>query len=164
MTFTLATTLPTGSGGPKKYCWSAHGHPYIVDDYLASELALKQVAGPFEDDPPGVMTRRLGVIPKSSKPGHWRLTVDLSAPSSASVNDGISSADAGMAYSSIHDAARMVLHLGMGTEMAKIDIASAFRLIPVHPDNCYLLGMKWNNQVFIDQQLPFGPRSTPVLF
>ena len=115
------------------------------------------MAGPFEDDPPGVMTRRLGVIPKSSKPGHWRLTVDLSAPSSASVNDGISSADAGMAYSSIHDAARMVLHLGMGTEMAKIDIASAFRLIPVHPDNCYLLGMKWNNQVFIDQQLPFGP-------
>ena len=45
-----------------------------------------------------------------------------------------------MAYSSIHEAARMVLHLGMGTEMAKIDIASAFCLIPVHPDDCYLLG------------------------
>ena len=122
------------------------------------------MAGPFEDDLRGVMTSRFGVIPKSSKPGHWHLIVDLSASSSASVNDGISSADAGMAYSSIHDATRMVLHLGTGTEMAKIDIASAFRLIPVHPDDRYLLGTKWNNQVFIDQQLPFGLRSAPVLF
>ena len=146
----------------KENCRSARDHPYIVDDYLASELALKRVAGPFENDLRG--SSRFGVIPKSSKPGHWRLIVDLSAPSSASVNDGISTADAGMAYSSIHDAARMVLHLGTGTEMAKIDIASAFRLIPVHPDDRYLLGMKWNNQVFIDQQLPFGLRSAPVLF
>lgn len=148
----------------KENCRSARDHPYIVNDYLASELALKRVAGPFEGDLPGVMTSRFGVIPKSSKPGHWRLIVDLSAPSSASVNDSISSADSGMAYSSIHDAARMVLHLGAGSEMAKIDIASAFRLIPVHPDDRYLLGMKWNNQVFIDQQLPFGLRSAPVLF
>ncbi len=44
-------------------------------------------------------------------------------------------------------AARIILQLGQGTEMAKIDIASAFRLIPVHPDDRYPLGMKWNDQV-----------------
>ena len=48
--------------------------------------------------------------------------------------------------------------------MAKIDIASAFHLIPVHPDDCYLLGMRWNNQVYVDKQPPFGLRSAPVLF
>lgn len=91
-------------------------------------------------------------------------TVDLSAPASASVNDGIRSGDSGMAYSSIHDAARMILHLGVGTQMVKIDIVSAFHLIPVHPDDRHLLSMKWNNKVFIDQQLPFGLLSAPVLF
>ena len=148
----------------RENCRSARDHPYIVADYLTSELAHKRVAGPFEDNLVGVMVSRFGVIPKSSKPGHWRLIVDLSAPASASVNDGISSADSGMAYSTVHDAARMVLQLGPGTEMAKIDIASAFRLIPVHPDDRYLLGMRWNNQVYIDKQLPFGLRSAPVLF
>ena len=60
--------------------------------------------------------------------------------------------------------ARIILQLCQGTEMAKIDIASAFRLIPVHPDGRYLLGMKWNDQVYIDRQLPFGLRSAPLLF
>ena len=58
-----------------------------------------------------------------------------------------------MLYSSIHDAARMVGQLGAGSEMAKIDMASAFYFIPVHPDEHHLLGMKWQNQVFVDQQL-----------
>ena len=69
-----------------------------------------------------------------------------------------------MAYSSVADAARLILQLGVGTEMAKMDIASAFRLIPVHPDDRHLLGMKWKEQVYIDMQLPFGLRSAPVLF
>lgn len=69
-----------------------------------------------------------------------------------------------MAYFSVHDVAQMVLQLGPGTEMAKIGIASAFRLIPVHPGDHYLLGMRWNNQMYIDKQLPFGLHSVPVLF
>ena len=59
----------------------------------------------------------------------------------ASVNDGISKLDSGMAYSPVSDAAQIILQLGPGTEMAKIDIASAFHLIPVHPEDQYLLGM-----------------------
>ena len=148
----------------KTNCRSAQDHPDVVDTYLAKELALGRVPGPFPDNLPGVMISRFGVIPKSGQPGKWRLIVDLSAPSLASVNDGISTLDSGMAYSSFSDAARMILQLGPGTEMAKIDIASAFRLIPVHPDDRYLLGMKWNDHVYIDRQLPFGLRSAPLLF
>jgi len=128
-------------------CRSAHDHPEVIDRYLANELALGRVAGPFPDNFPGIMISRFGVIPKSGQPGKWRLIVDLSAPALASVNDGISTLDSGMAYSSVADAARIILQLGQGTEMAKIDIASAFRLIPVHPDDRYPLGMKWNDQV-----------------
>lgn len=41
-----------------------------------------------------------GIIPKKSKPGKWRLIVDLSSPEGHSVNDGISK---DLAYVSIDD-------------------------------------------------------------
>ena len=69
-----------------------------------------------------------------------------------------------MVYSSVASAARMISSLGQGREMAKIDISNAFRIIPVHPDDRHLLGMKRNGKLYIDQQLPFGLRSAPVLF
>ena len=145
-------------------CHSARLHPYVVDTYLASETASRRVAGPFDLDLPGVMINRFGAILKSGKPGKWRLIVDLSAPANFSINDGVSKADASMVYSSVADAARLLLSLGQGSEMAKIDIANAFRIIPIHPDDRHLLGMQWNGQIYIDQQLPFGLRSAPVLF
>ena len=85
-------------------CRSAHDHSEVIDRYLANELALGRVAGPFPDNFPGIMISRFGVIPKSGQPGKWRLIVDLSAPALASVNDGISTLDSGMAYSSVADA------------------------------------------------------------
>ena len=48
--------------------------------------------------------------------------------------------------------------------MAKLDIVHAYHNIPVHPDDRHLLGMMWNNQLFIDTVLPFGLRSTPKIF
>ena len=69
-----------------------------------------------------------------------------------------------MRYASVLDAAKMLLHLGPGTLMVKIDIASAYRIIPVHPQDRYLLGMSFDKKVYIDTQLPFGLSSAPVLF
>ena len=69
-----------------------------------------------------------------------------------------------MAYVTIDDAVRQVVSVGNGALMAKIDIKSAFRLIPVHPADRHLLGMKWNDNWFIDTCLPFGLRSSPKLF
>ena len=48
--------------------------------------------------------------------------------------------------------------------LAKIDVKSAFRLLPVHPSDRHLLGLSWNNALYIDTCLPFGLRSTPKLF
>ena len=49
-----------------------------------------------------------------------------------------------------------VMHEGHGTLLAKIDTRDAYRLIPVHPHDRYLLGMAWNNQLYVDLALPFG--------
>lgn len=48
--------------------------------------------------------------------------------------------------------------------MAKTDLKSAFRLIPIHPDHWHLLGIYWQSQYYIDLYLPFGLRSAPFLF
>ena len=47
--------------------------------------------------------------------------------------------------------------------LAKIDIRSAFCLLPVHPADRHMLGMQWNGGVYIDTCLPFGLRSAPKL-
>ena len=56
------------------------------------------------------------------------------------------------------------MSLGIGTKLAKFNIQSAYRLVPVHPEDCYLLGMSWNGQIYVDAALPFGLRSAPKIF
>ena len=53
------------------------------------------------------------------------------------------------------DAIHKVLQLGPNTLLAKIDIKSAFRLMPVHPADRHLLAMEWRNGVYFDTCLPF---------
>ena len=48
--------------------------------------------------------------------------------------------------------------------MAKFDVESAYRNVPVHPSDRHLLGMKWRNQYYVDLALPFGLRSAPFIF
>ena len=81
------------------------------------------------------------MIPKKCQPGKWRLIVDLSHPESKSVNDGIKPELCYLSYVSVDDAVRMVMELGPGALMAKLDIQSVCRMIPVHPGDRRLLGM-----------------------
>ena len=48
--------------------------------------------------------------------------------------------------------------------MAKFDLKSAYRQVPVQPDDRHLLGMEWRGQLFVDTTLPFGLRSAPAIF
>ena len=52
----------------------------------------------------------------------------------------------------------------MGTLPAKLNVRSAFRLIPVHPDDRPLLGFQWQGVQYVDSMLPFGLRSAPKIF
>ena len=148
----------------KNNCPSSMEKSEVVDAYLNSELVKKHIAGPFRRKSfIGCMANRFGVIPKSTS-GKWRLIVDLSFPEKVSINDGISKVSASMVYSSVEDAARMLWQAGKGALMAKIDVANAFRNVPVHPDDRHLLGMVWRDKSYFDKQVPFGLRSAPVLF
>ena len=108
---------------------------------------------------PNIQINRIGVIPKKSSPGRWRLITDLSFPLGRSVNDSISTEHTSLSYIKVDLIAKKVVQLGKGTQLAKMDIEEAYRLVPIHPDDKHLLGIKWNNHTYIDITLPFGLRS-----
>ena len=132
---------------------SALQNPAVVDRYLATEVGLGRILGPLEPSSlPLVVINRFG---KSHQPGRWRLIVDLSHPNGWSVNDGIQPELCSLSYTSVDEALHLILPLGPGTQLAKFDIESAYRLVMVHPDDRHLLGMKWKDQLFVDTVIPF---------
>ena len=144
--------------------WSANEHAEVVSNYIADELVLKRIVGPFVSTALGIHCSSFGVIPKQHQPNKWRLIVDLSSPHGASVNDGIDRELCSLVYISVADIAAVVMQLGRGSLLAKSDVKSAYRQIPVHPDDRSLLGMRWQGQLFCDATLPFGLRSAPIIF
>ena len=81
-----------------------------------------------------------------------------------SVNDGISPALCSLEYTKISDVVTELNKMGPGTLLAKIDVKSAYRIIPVHPADRHLLGMSWKGGIYVDTALPFGLRSAPKIF
>ena len=144
---------------------SALLNPAPVQDFLQKETQAARVLGPFRPHQlANLHLSRFGVIPKRSQPGKWRLILDLSSPDNHSVNDGIAQDMCSLSYSSVDQAATIMAQLGRDAQLAKIDIAHAYRNVPVHPSDRHLLGMQWDNLVYIDTVLPFGLRSAPKIF
>ena len=148
----------------KRNMLSAEQNPEVVDQYLRKEKEAGRVVGPLPQHIAGLHVSRFGVIPKPHQPGKWRLIVDLSHPKGASVNDGIDPELCSLVYTSVDEAVNRVLQRGRGALLAKIDIASAYRIIPVHPHDRPLLAMRWKEQLLVDTALPFGLRSAPKIF
>ena len=46
----------------------------------------------------------------------------------------------------------------------KLDVKSAYQLLPVHPEDRLLLGFEWQGSHYVDCMLPFGLRSAPKIF
>ena len=137
----------------------------VIDDYLATEVARGRVVGPFPSPSlPNLQVSSFGVIPKKGQLGKWRLIVDLSSPHGSSVNDGIDPDEFSMHYIHLEQIINMIAKHGRGALMAKFDVEAAYRNIAVHPDDRYLLGMKWRGQFFVDLALPFGLRSASYIF
>ena len=141
---------------------SARKQASVVEDYLTKERAAGRLIGPLVA--PGLHINRFGVIPKGHSPGKWRLITDLSHPPGGSVSDGVNPQHCSLSYITVASVASVVASLGTGSLMAKVDIESAYRLIPVHPDDRPLLAVTWHGQTFCDGMLPFGLQSAPKIF
>lgn len=135
---------------------SARENPEILHDKVFKEVSLGRMFGPFTSPPfPNFRVSPLGVVPKKEV-GKFRLIHHLSHPKGTSVNDGISKEDATVSYVSFDRAVMLVRDAGAGALMAKSDIESAFRLLPVHPECHHLLGCQVDDRFFYDACLPMG--------
>ena len=143
---------------------SAREQPHIVTAKINKERAAGRIAGPFPLPPfSNFRCSPLGIVPKKD-PSEFRLIHHLSYPKGSSVNDYIPDEFASVRYASISDAISVIKTFGAGCFMAKTDIKSAFRIIPVHPKDHPLLGMKWDNQYYFDRALPMGCSSSCAIF
>ncbi|KAM4019336.1 uncharacterized protein ACNLHF_000032 [Anomaloglossus baeobatrachus] len=135
---------------------SAKEAPLVLQEKLQHEVLMGRIIGPFPDIPFfNLRVSPLGVVPKKEA-GKFRLIHHLSHPKGSSVNDGISEADASVSYVSFDRAVTLLKEAGPGALMAKSDIESAFRLLPVHPDCYHLLGLSVDGFYYYDTCLPMG--------
>ena len=51
------------------------------------------------------------------------------------MNDGIPPDLCSLQYASVDDAVRVIQRLGRGTQLIKLDIQDAYRIVPVHPSD-----------------------------
>ena len=143
---------------------SASQHPEVVSGNITKEIQSGRVVGPFTSPPlPNLQCHPVGVVPKKHS-SEWRTIYHLSYPEGDSINDHIPKELYSLNYVRVDDAIRILQNLGPGSFMAKTDLKSAFRLIPIHPDDWNLLGIYWQSKFYVDLYLPFGLRSAPYIF
>jgi hypothetical protein len=92
----------------------------------------------------------LNIVPKKKT---WRLINDLSTPSRNSVNDGIYHMPTKCQL--IQHALQLISDMGRGCHLAKMDVKSAYRLLPIHHTDWHLFGCVVENLLFIDTYMPF---------
>ena len=122
---------------------------------IESEIIAGRIVGPFDTRPiSNLGCSPIGLIPK--KTGGIRLITHLSYPPANSVNDFIDEHYTSVKYSSFDNAISMVQRLGKNAELGKMDLKSAFRLLPVYPGDYDLLGFKIEENFYIDKCMPMG--------
>jgi len=102
------------------------------------------------------------MIPK--RDGGFRRVHNLSYPhrQHGSVNAGLD--EHRTSYTTVDDAALAMRRLGKGCFFVKLGLMQAYRHIRVLRDDWSLLGMRINNEVYVDCFLPFGASSAPFIF
>ena len=143
---------------------SAMQNPSIVQDKIQKEIHAGRVGGPFRHPPlNNFRVSPLGLVPKK-EPGDFRLIHHLSYPKGESVNDNIDHDLCSVQYTRFDSAVEMVQRLGPGAMLAKADIKSAFRLLPVAKEDFKLLGFKFGDHYYFDKALPFGCSISCAIF
>ena len=135
---------------------SATDRPDVVHKKLKAEIDMGRLAGPFVFPPfPNLQCSPIGLVPKQ-KPGSFRLIHHLLYPLGGSVNDFIDKEDCKVHYASFDNALDLAMSVGPRAWLAKTDIKSAFRLLPVAPSDYELLDFQFQGKFYYDRCLPMG--------
>ena len=80
------------------------------------------------------------------------------------MNDGIPRELSTVHYATVDDAISLIKKSGRGSALAKTDIKSAFRIIPVHPSDYQRLGFQSKGKWYVDRCLLVGCSSSCRIF
>ena len=101
----------------------------MVRERILAEVSAGRLLGPLSGDAVHhVHVRPMGLVPKAQT-NKWRLIVDLSSPAGHSVNDGIDPILFSLCYTSVDEAVAEVKRLGRDTQLVKLDIKNAYRIV-----------------------------------
>ena len=118
----------------------------VVSDYLTAKVALGRKAGPFNQLPFSTYVGSLMgiVIKKCLDSVKYCIIHDLSWPPRDSINDHINPDLYCCIYASFDQAVSIIKKQGVGTLMAKLDLADAFKHILVHSKGWPILCNSWD--------------------
>ena len=129
----------------------------VITDYLAKEVFLNRIwkISP-QSSPPGYSyISPVGAIPKNGWPDKYRLIMDLYSPRSLVLKMVLI-----QLYHPYHMHPLIICHLWFyhweRSYACKSRHKEAYQMIPIHPQDQWLLGVHWRGEVFIDRMLPFG--------
>ena len=143
----------------------ANLHSEAVDNKIQEEIGLGRIAGPYHTPPFTNFKASPLSLREKSTPGSFRLLHNLSYPyDTSSVNGGIDQAHKTVKYATVQTAIKVINKLGKGCFMAKADIKSAYRLIPINPSHFHLLGFRWRGSYYYDKFLPMGMAESCSIF
>ena len=147
---------------------SAMKQPQHVSKFIAKEISLNGLMGPFHQSPFHWLRKNpLMARPKKDSPD-YRIILDLSFPEMASVNSFIPRVLYEGGPYKLHlptalEMSELIAAKGQGSYMYKVDLARAYRQLPADPYDWPLLGIEWQSEIFVDKAIPFGIRHVPWL-
>lgn len=136
-----------------------------VSEIIAQDVKEGKTIGPFnshKDVPfPHFSVSPIGAVVKTS--GKVRKIHHLSHPHGGdSINANIP--DEYQPLGSLKQAIRFIRRCGKGCWLTKLDVRSAYRQIPVRPEDWPLLDFQWEGKYYFDVTLPFGLKSSCKLW
>ena len=137
-----------------------------VDAFIATDIRIHALIGPFNKQPfkEPLVCSPLQIVAKDNN-SKKRLVVDLSFPPHYSVNLGISNQvfldqPIDLHYPSVHTLAKYVRIKGRGCLMFKTDLKSAYKQIPIQPNDWHLCAISWENAFYMYVREIFCLRSS----
>ena len=139
--------------------YSAVQYPHDTRKYLDKEIELGAMLGPVEV----VNHPEFHCSPLMSRPKEGdtrRVILDLSYPKGSSLNDHVSKDRFdgnlfALKLPSIDSFTQEIINTDNDPVLFKVDVARAFRNLPVDPADCLKFGLKVNNKFFMDKSVAF---------
>ena len=135
-----------------------------VSDAIASWVSKGFAYGPVDPEDTPAEAKFSGLMAREKPDGAVRVILNLSAPKGLSVNDGIDTSFFPTSMASTTQWLRVLNKTGRGSFMVKVDWASAYKHVPVHPADTDLQWFSWLGRNFKETSLVFGGASSAGIY